>query len=70
MLFNPNTTTAKVAEAGTVVTGAAVVSASMLQMIFVGSLAQVWGMVNGLQIIVHCPSYTLEIPPTVLELIK
>ena len=70
MLLQPNSTSTQVAKAGTVVTTAALSTASFMQMIFVGSLAQVWGMINGLQIIVHCPTFALEFPPAILEVVK
>ena len=35
-------------EIGTAMVGVATAGASLLQIIFVGSLAQVWGMINGL----------------------
>ena len=40
------------------------VTAAMSQVIMNGCLAQIWGMINGLQLFMHFPSMNLE-PPVV-----
>jgi len=57
-----NSKTLSVAKTATRATQAAVVTTTVLQIIFVGSLAQIWGMINGVQMIIHCPLFTVEIP--------
>jgi len=45
---NSDSKTESTVKTGAAVIGAATAGASILQIIFVGSLAQVWGMINGL----------------------
>ena len=41
---------------------AVVLSTIVINTVISGSLAQVWGMINGLQLIVHLPSMNIDFP--------
>ena len=53
--------------------GATVVLTSVVtvgQTILSGSLSQVWGMINGLQIMVHLPTMNVDFPVNVMKLVN
>ena len=53
--------------------GATVVLTSVVtvgQTILSGSLSQVWGMINGLQILVHLPTMNVDFPVNVMKLVN
>ena len=68
MQKDANSAAKSTVETGAAVVGAATAGASLLQIIFVGSMAQVWGMINGLQLIVHFPLFNLEFSASFIEI--
>jgi len=50
------------AKGSTVLVAAAVASSAVLNTVLAGSLAQVWGMINGMQILVHMPVFNVQFP--------
>jgi len=43
-------------------TAGAVIGSALMQIVMAGCLAQVWGMINGLQIMVHLPALNVNFP--------
>ena len=60
-----NTVTRAMNAVGTISTAAAAVSvigSAILKTLVSGGLAQIWGMINGMQFIVHLPCLNVEFP--------
>jgi hypothetical protein len=53
-----------VGNAGTAATAATVVGSAILQTVMSECLAQIWGMINGMQFIIHVPALNLCFPST------
>ena len=58
------------AKAGQAATTAAVVASAVLNTIMSGALAQVWGMINGMQIMIHMPLFKVDIPPDAMLIVE
>ena len=52
------------------VTTVAVLGTVLFQTLLIGTMAQVWGMINGLQLIVHLPLVNLLFPGNVMEVVS
>ena len=53
-----------------VATTAVAVGAAISQIIMNGALAQIWGMINGMQILMHFPTLNLSVPVTAQVIIS
>ena len=52
------------------VTTAATVGSGLSQFLMSGALTQLWGMINGLQIFVHLPLFSIEVPANAMMLVE
>jgi len=51
-------------------TTAAVVGSAIIQIASAGAMAQVWGMINGLQLMVHFPALNFNFPSNAIMVVK
>jgi hypothetical protein len=49
------------------VTQAAVAASAFVKVLMKGALSQVWGMINGMQLIVHVPLFAVKIPDSTMS---
>ncbi len=59
-----------VGNVSTASTAAIVIGSAILQTLVSGCLAQIWGMINGMQFIIHLPCLNVEFPQSAFEFIK
>jgi len=56
--------------AASAVTGGVAIFAGVGQILLSGALAQIWGMINGLQVFVHMPVFAIDLPSTSMIVVK
>jgi len=61
---------AAISQASTAATTSAVVGSAVLQTLMSGCLAQIWGMINGIQFIINLPALNVDFPPNAFIVIE
>ena len=59
-----------IAKASQVATTSAVIGSTLLNVVMSGALSQVWGMINGMQVMVHLPSLAVNFPGNAMIVVE
>lgn len=57
-------------KAASAVMAAGVLGSTLMKVVMAGALAQIWGMINGLQVLVHLPCMAAQIPQAQLSIVS